>query len=167
MTFPLVPRTKTLFGLRFSIFILTEQLNGKLKIVQHLEYQRFPNVFSTAEPITMISDLHDNFQATVNSPFYIYFWYKYINGKKHLIQSTTEIATITTRIPDAANFTLMSEVKMLIDGTRHWYQRKNPRKALADSLCEDGSPTIKCGGFRQTVIFKGKLHFIQATNLYV
>jgi len=137
--------------------ISSEELNGDLALYQNLLYQRLPNVFSTQIPITLKATVSDDFQAMEKVPT-VYRWYKQTNISTRTLLDISLKPVFTYTFSSPGNFILQSDVKMIIEDPDFKYLDDiNDIKALSDEDCiHKHSSNVKCGGFKQTVSFKGE-----------
>ncbi|XP_013068625.2 uncharacterized protein LOC106056432 isoform X1 [Biomphalaria glabrata] len=146
-------------------FVLTEKLNGDLILKQHLDYQRYPAVFSTKEILTAAGDLHDIFLGYRKESFN-YCWYKnglLISPEKILRYNVTKSESFTLTLFIGLNFNSSPKSNFCNDSLTRSRQLAEVDNMKSYKLSKYNAADVKCvfskcGKFEQFLILKNALH---------
>ncbi|CAL1538869.1 unnamed protein product [Lymnaea stagnalis] len=153
-------------------FVLTDNLNGHMIFRQPLDYQRFPHVFATSQPITIAVDIHDKFSQGEDDFEYIWFM-----GEQFISQEKI----LTTSFDAPMQFFLKTLVSLKSKQSVYYVNNDHTHKSPSDnrsfsnnqlkpntnyeshiissdlSTFDEKCQSSKCGQFEEFVIFKDSL----------
>ncbi|XP_076452784.1 uncharacterized protein LOC143288311 [Babylonia areolata] len=146
-----VDRPAEILTFSSTVFKLTENLNGNLRVYQDLEYQRSNTSFAIDQPIHFHVNITDHFSKS-DTPQYTYFWYNgsdliRVTDSPHLERNFSEPSILHLQAVASAQFWNVPG-----DAASPSSRAKpNPDLYLESSIPD------KCGSFTEKLHFKESL----------